>query len=67
MAKSRQAVVNLVKSWDGKKESNGSHKSIIDLYNDFFEKICSGKFPRGIRMRYDWLYLSFYNFCVGKE
>ena len=29
MAKSRQAVVNLVKSWDGKKESNGSHKSII--------------------------------------
>ncbi len=26
MAKSRQAVVNLVKSWDGKKESNGSHK-----------------------------------------
>ena len=54
MAKSRQAVVNLVKSWDGKKESNGSHKSIIDLYNDFFEKICAGKFPRGIRMRYDW-------------
>ena len=43
MAKSRQAVVNLVKSWDGKKESNGSHKSIIDLYNDFFEKICAGK------------------------
>ena len=37
MAKSRQAVVNLVESWDGKKESNGSHKSIIDLYNDFFE------------------------------
>lgn len=54
MAKSRQAVVNLVKSWDGKKESNGSHKSIIDLYNDFFEEICAGKFPRGIRMRYDW-------------
>ena len=54
MAKSRQAVVNLVESWDGKKESNGSHKSIIDLYNDFFEKICAGKFPRGIRMRYDW-------------
>lgn len=54
MAKSRQAVVNLVKSWEGKKESNGSHKSIIDLYNDFFEKICAGKFPRGIRMRYDW-------------
>lgn len=43
MAKSRQAVVNLVESWDGKKESNGSHKSIIDLYNDFFEKICSGQ------------------------
>ena len=28
MAKSRQAVVNLVKSWDGKKESNGSHKAL---------------------------------------
>ena len=58
MAKSRQAVVNLVESWDGKKESNGSHKSIIDLYNDFFEKICAGKFPRGIRMRYDWAWWS---------
>ena len=45
MAKSRQAVVNLVESWDGKKESNGSHKSIIDLYNDFFEKICAANFP----------------------
>ena len=27
---------------------------IRDRYNDFFEKICAGKFPRGIRMRYDW-------------
>ena len=29
MAKSRQAVVNLVESWDGKKESNGSHTIYI--------------------------------------
>lgn len=54
MAKTRQAVVNLVKSWDGKKEDDGSHKSIIDLYNSFFNEVYHGNFPRGIRMRYEW-------------
>lgn len=54
MSHSRQAVVDLVRSWDGKKESDGSHKSIIDTYNTFFERVRSGKFPRGIRMQYGW-------------
>ena len=30
---SRQAVVNLVESWIGKNEADGSYKSIIDIYN----------------------------------
>lgn len=47
--RSRQAVVDLVKSWEGKKESNGTHKSIIDIYNGY-----KGKLPRGIKMKYDW-------------
>lgn len=47
--KSRQAVVDLVKSWEGKKESNGTYKSIIDIYNGY-----KGKLPRGLKMQYDW-------------
>ncbi len=47
--KSRQKVVDLVKSWEGKKESNGTHKSIIDIYNGY-----KGKLPRGLKMQYDW-------------
>lgn len=31
----RQAVVNVFESWMGKKESDGSHKSIIDIYNKY--------------------------------
>lgn len=33
MAKTRSAIVDLAKSWIGKKESDGSHKMIIDIYN----------------------------------
>lgn len=29
----REKVVNVINSWIGKKEADGSHKSIIDLYN----------------------------------
>ena len=47
--KSRQKVVDLVKSWEGKKESTGTHKSIIDIYNGY-----KGKLPRGLKMQYDW-------------
>lgn len=46
---SRQAVVDLILSWEGKNEQDGSYKSIIDLYNSY-----SGKLPRGIKMVYEW-------------
>ncbi len=49
MSKSRQAVVNLVKSWKGRNESDGSHKYIIDIYNSH-----TGSLPRGIKMEYKW-------------
>lgn len=49
MSRSRQTVVDLILSWEGKKESDGSHKSIIDIYNSQ-----TGKFPRGVKMQYDW-------------
>lgn len=31
----RQAVVNIAISWFGRKEADGSHRQIIDLYNSF--------------------------------
>lgn len=31
----RQAVINVFESWIGKKESDGSHKEIIDIYNKY--------------------------------
>lgn len=50
MAKhSRQAVVDLARSWIGKNESDESYKVIVDTYNSF-----EGKFPRGIKMEYGW-------------
>lgn len=48
MGYSRQAVVDLVKSWDGKNESDGSYKMIIDLYNS------KAPFPRSTKMQYGW-------------
>ena len=47
---SRQSVVNLVNSWVGKKESDGSHKSIIDIYNT----LPADKVPRKTKMMYGW-------------
>lgn len=47
--RSRLEVVSLINSWVGKKESDGSYKSIIDIYNSF-----SGNFPRGTKMKYEW-------------
>ena len=46
---SRQKVVALARSWIGKNESDGSFKSIIDIYNSY-----EGTLPRGIKMQYDW-------------
>lgn len=50
MAYSRQAVVDLVKSWDGKNEADGSYKSIIDIYNT----LSAAQLPRGTKMSYLW-------------
>lgn len=36
--KSRSDIVALAASWIGKKESDGSHKTIIDIYNEFVSK-----------------------------
>jgi hypothetical protein len=40
-------VVALAQSWVGKKESNGTHKSIIDIYNSYKPH------PRGYKMTYN--------------
>lgn len=47
--KSRTAVTELVTSWLGKNEADGSYKSIIDIYNSY-----KGPLPRGIKMDYKW-------------
>ena len=49
VAKTRSAVVSLAQSWVGKKESDGSYKTIIDIYNSY-----TGTFPRGAKMQYGW-------------
>lgn len=45
---SRKEVVKLITSWIGKRESDGSHKEIIDIYNSLIS------LPRGLKMKYDW-------------
>lgn len=47
--KSRFEVVKVAASWIGKKESDGTYKEIIDIYNTY-----KGPFPRGIKMQYGW-------------
>lgn len=49
MGMTRAAVVDLVLSWVGLKESDGSYKKIVDIYNGF-----TGSFPRGTKMQYGW-------------
>lgn len=49
MTKTRAAVVALAQSWLGKKESDGSYKSIIDIYNSY-----KGTLPRNTKMSYGW-------------
>lgn len=46
--KKRSTIVNLMKSWVGKNEADGSFKSIIDLYNSH------KPYARGVKMQYDW-------------
>lgn len=43
-----KAVVDLARSWVGRKESDGSFKEIIDIYNSF------SPLPRNVKMEYDW-------------
>lgn len=47
--RSRSEVIKKASSWLGKKESDGSYKEIIDIYNSF-----TGPMPRGIKMQYGW-------------
>lgn len=49
MSMTRQKVVDLALSWEGKNESDGSFKSIIDIYNSY-----KGTLPRGTKMQYNW-------------
>lgn len=49
LGKLRQAIVDLVLSWEGRNEKSGSHRYIVDLYNSY-----EGPFPRGVKMQYDW-------------
>lgn len=46
MAKTRSAAVSLLQSWVGKRESDGTHKFIIDLYNS------QKKLPRSYKVKY---------------
>lgn len=50
MSYSRQKVVDLVCSWEGLKESNGSFKKIIDIYNT----LPTAQLPRRTKMLYSW-------------
>lgn len=46
MGKYANEVVNQAKAWIGKKESNGSHKEIIDIYNS------QNPLPRNYKVKY---------------
>lgn len=43
----RERIVEQAKSWIGKKESDGSHKEIVDIYNSYLPH------PRGYKLKYD--------------
>lgn len=45
MARTRKAAVNLINSWVGKNEKDGSYKSILEIYNKQKTK------PRGVTMK----------------
>ena len=46
--KTRKAIVDLMRSWVGKNEADGSFKSIIDIYNSHTP------YARGVKMEYNW-------------
>lgn len=50
VGKTRASVVALANSWLGKNEADGSHKSIIDIYNT----LPVDQLPRRTKMLYTW-------------
>ena len=57
----RDLVCNTAKAWLGRKESDGSHREIIDVYNTITP------LPRGYRMRYDDPWCAAFVSAVGKK
>ena len=50
----RNAVVKVMQSWLGKKESDGSFKSIIDRYNAGLAEAVKTHGTRNVKMDYSW-------------
>ena len=44
----RNDVVNLINSWEGRNEADGTHKYIVDIYNSHLPH------PRNTKMQYNW-------------
>ena len=57
----RQKAVNVAQAWLGCKESNGTHKKIIDLYNSV------KPLPRGYAVKYSDAWCATYVSAVGIE
>lgn len=49
MIYSREQIVNQARAWIGRNEKDGSHKEIIDIYNNLAKPL-----PRSTKMQYDW-------------
>lgn len=46
--KSRNAIIELARTWIGKNDDDGSHKEIVDIYNSH------KPWARGVKMKYTW-------------
>lgn len=57
--KIREKVVNIAKEWLGCKESNGTHKKIIDIYNSI------KPLPRGYKVKYNDAWCATFVTAVG--
>ena len=55
----RNLVVETAKAWHGKKQSNGSHREIIDIYNSHRPR------PRGYAVKYNDSWCAAYISAVG--
>lgn len=61
MEYSRKAAVDLIQSWHGLNEKDGSHQKIIDIYNR------ANPLPRGTKMQYTWAWCAATWSAVGIE